>query len=50
MDERERAEYWFLAGTILNIGHAGFPQERFVASRMQQKLGLIRVGHIHDAN
>lgn len=50
VDERERAEYRSLAGTLLYLGQAVLPQACFVASRLQQKLGTLRVSYLIDAN
>lgn len=49
-DDRERAEYRSLAGTLLYLGQAVLPQACMVASKMQQKLRLLKVIHLLDAN
>lgn len=50
VDDRERSEYRSLAGVLLYLGQAVLPQASFVASRMQQKLGLLKIGHVIEAN
>lgn len=49
-NERERSEYRSPAGTILYLGQAILPQACIVASKMQQKLGLLRISHLIDSN
>lgn len=49
-DAPERSEYRCLAVTFLYLGQAVMPQASMVASRMQQKLGLLRVLHMIDSN
>lgn len=49
-DDREKSEYRSLAGVLLYIGQAVLPHACFVASKIQQKLGSLKVGHIIDAN
>lgn len=48
-DEREEAEYRSLAGTLM-LGGGVLPQAAFVTSRMQQRLGDLRVKYLIDAN
>lgn len=50
VDERERSEYRSLAGVLLYLGQAVLTQACMVASKMQQKLGLLKVGHLLEAN
>lgn len=49
-DDRERSEYRSMAGVLLYLGQAVLPQACLIASKMQQKLGLLRVGHLMEAN
>lgn len=49
-DDRERSEYRSMAGVLLYLGQAVLPQACLVASKMQQKLGMLKVGHLMEAN
>lgn len=48
--DRERSEYRSLAGTLLYVGQSVLPQACFVASKVQQRLGLLKVGHLSVSN
>lgn len=49
-NDRERSEYRSLSGVLLYLGQAVLPQACLVASKIQQKLGLLKVGHLMEAN
>ena len=49
-NEREVSEYRSLAGTLMYLGSGVVPQAALVTSRMQQRLGDLRVKHLIDAN
>lgn len=49
-DSRETSEYRSLAVVLVFLGQAVLPQAALVASKMQQKLGDLRVAHLLDAN
>lgn len=44
--EREIAEYWSLAGTLLYLGTAVLPQAALVTSVMQQRINQLKVIHV----
>lgn len=46
----ERTKYLGLAGQLNWLGHGVLPQASFVASRIQQYTGDLRVKHISEAN
>ena len=46
----ERTQYLGLAGQLNWLGHGALPQASFVASRIQQYTGDLRVKHISEAN
>lgn len=50
VNDRERSEYRSLAGTLLYLGQAVLPQACLVASKIQQRLGMLKVAHLVDAN
>lgn len=47
---RETTLYKGLAGGLVWLGSGAIPQASFVASNMQQKLGCLKVCHLHEAN
>lgn len=47
---QETHDYRSLAGTLLYLGQAVLPQACYVASRMQQRLGSLRVADLIEAN
>lgn len=49
-DDREIAEYRSLASVLLYLGQAVLQQACMVASRIQQKLDLLKVCYVIDAN
>lgn len=49
-DGREKSEYSSIAGVLVFLGQAVLPQAAMVASKIQQKLGDLRVFHLLNAN
>lgn len=47
---RETAQYRTLAGVLVYLGQSALPQAALVASKMQQRLGDLRVSHLLEAN
>lgn len=49
VSDAELHNYQSLAGSLLHFGHAVLPEPYIVASKMQQKLGWLKVAHYVDA-
>lgn len=49
-EDRENEEYRSLAGVLIYLEQEALSQACFVASWMQQKIALLKVGHLFEAN